>query len=92
MGTERKTFWQRLGELASSRKTNSRKIQKECKVADEILKYRVTHLIADNMGVAAQKRLVQTNIQVFRYSGNVKDAIDNFLKKHVELTKKSRVF
>ena len=65
---------------------------KECEVADEILKYRVTHLIADNMGVAAQKRLVQTNIQVFRYSGNVKDAIDNFLKKHVELTKKSRVF
>ena len=65
---------------------------KECEVADEILKYRVTHLIADNMGVVAQKRLVQTNVQVFKYSGKVKDAIDNFLKKNVELTKKTVSF
>ena len=61
---------------------------KECKVADEVLKYRITHLIADNIGVAAQKRFAQANVQVFRYSGNVKDAIDNFLKKNVELAKK----
>jgi len=61
---------------------------KECKVADEVLKYRITHLIADNMGVDAQKRFAQANVQVFRYSGNVKDAIDNFLKKNVELAKK----
>jgi len=61
---------------------------KECIVADEVLKYRITHLIADNMGVAVQKRFAQSNVQVFRYSGNVKDAIDNFLKKNVELAKK----
>ena len=61
---------------------------KENNVADEILKYRITHLIADNMGVDAQKRFAQANVQVFRYSGNVKDAIDNFLKKNVELAKK----
>ncbi|MCX5713987.1 MAG: hypothetical protein NT033_04085, partial [Candidatus Omnitrophica bacterium] len=61
---------------------------KECKVVDEILKYRITHLIADSMGVAAQKRFAQVNVQVFKYSGNVKDAIDNFLKKNVELAKK----
>jgi len=61
---------------------------KECEVADEILKYRVTHLIAGSVGVAAQKRFAQTNVQVFKYSGKVKDAIDNFLKKNVELTKK----
>ncbi len=61
---------------------------KECIVADEVLKYRITHLIADNMGVAVQKRLAQASVQVFRYSGNVKDAIDNFLKKNVELAKK----
>ena len=47
---------------------------KEDKVTDEILKYRVTHLIADNMGATAQKRFAQASIQVFRYSGNVKDA------------------
>jgi len=61
---------------------------KECKVADEILKYRITHLIADNMGVDAQKRFAQTNVQVFKYSGKVKDVIDNFLKKNAELAKK----
>jgi predicted Fe-Mo cluster-binding NifX family protein len=61
---------------------------KECIVADEVLKYRISHLIADNMGVAVQKRFAQASVQVFRYSGNVKDAIDNFLKKNVELTKK----
>lgn len=61
----------------------------ECKVADEILKYKITHLIADNMGVAAQKIFTQTNVQVFKYSGNVKDAIDKFLKKNAEFAKKA---
>jgi len=61
---------------------------KEDKVADEILKYRITHLIADNMGVAAQKRLAQDSVQLFRYSGNVKDAINSFIKKNIELVKK----
>jgi len=61
---------------------------KEDKVADEVLKYRITHLIADNMGVATQKRLAQDSVQLFRYSGNVKDAIDNFITKSVELVKK----
>jgi len=61
---------------------------KEDKVANEILKYRITHLIADNMGATAQKRFAQASVQVFRYSGNVKDAIDNFLKKNIELAKK----
>jgi predicted Fe-Mo cluster-binding NifX family protein len=65
---------------------------KESKVVDEMLKYRITHLITDNIGVAAQKRLSQASVQVFRYSGKAKDAIDNFLKKKVELAKKSRVF
>jgi len=62
--------------------------RKEDKVADEILKYRITHLIADNMGATAQKRFIQASVQVFKYSGNVKDAIDNFLKKNAELAKK----
>ena len=65
---------------------------KECKVADEVLKYRITHLIADNMGVDAQKRFAQANVQVFKYSGKVKDAIDNFLRKNVELAKKAMSF
>jgi predicted Fe-Mo cluster-binding NifX family protein len=61
---------------------------KECKLVDEIVKYRITHLIAGSMGVAVQKRFAQASVQVFRYSGNVKDALDNFLKKNVELAKK----
>ena len=65
---------------------------KECIVADEVLKYRITHLIAGNIGATAQKRFAQSSVQVFRYSGNVKDAIDNFLKKNVELAKKAVSF
>ena len=61
---------------------------KEDKVANEILKYRITHLITDNMGATAQKRFAQASVQVFRYSGNVKEAIDNFIKKNIELAKK----
>ncbi|MCM8792515.1 MAG: hypothetical protein NC826_05195 [Candidatus Omnitrophica bacterium] len=61
---------------------------KECKVVDEILKYRITHLIVGNIGTTAQKRFAQSSVRVFRYSGNVKDAVDNFLKKNVELAKK----
>ena len=61
---------------------------KKCIVADEMLKYRITHLVADKMEMVAQKRFAQANAQVFKYSGNVKDAIDNFLKKNVELSKK----
>jgi predicted Fe-Mo cluster-binding NifX family protein len=61
---------------------------KECKVADEVLKYRITHLIAGNIGVDAQKRFVQANVQIVRYSGKVKNVIENFLKKNVELAKK----
>jgi predicted Fe-Mo cluster-binding NifX family protein len=61
---------------------------KESKVVDEILKYRITHLIAGNIGATAQRRFTQASVRVFRYSGNAKDAIDNFLKKNVELAKK----
>ena len=61
---------------------------RESKVADEVLKYRITHLITGNVGAVAQKRFAQSNVQVFRYSGNVKDAIDNFLKKNIELSEK----
>jgi len=61
---------------------------KECKVADEVLKYRITHLIAGNIGADAQKRFAQANVQVVRYSGKVKNVIENFLKKNVELAKK----
>jgi predicted Fe-Mo cluster-binding NifX family protein len=65
---------------------------KESKVIDEMLKYRITHLVADKMEMAAQKRFREANVQVFRYSGNVKDAIDNFLKKNAELAKKAVSF
>jgi len=63
---------------------------KEDRVADEVLKYRITHLIANDMGVTAQKRFAQASIQVFRYSGKVKDVIDNFLKNSLSDISASR--
>ncbi len=46
-----------------------------CVAVDEILKHNVTHIIAGGMGAGAQRKFASENVQVFGYSGNVKDAI-----------------
>ncbi|MDD5679653.1 MAG: NifB/NifX family molybdenum-iron cluster-binding protein [Candidatus Omnitrophica bacterium] len=50
-----------------------------CVAVDELLKYKVTHVIAGGMGGGAQQKFVNAGVQVFGYSGNVKKAIDDFL-------------
>jgi len=51
-----------------------------CVAVDEILKHEITHVIAGGMGAGAQNKFAQANVQVFGFSGRVKDAIDSFLK------------
>ena len=46
-----------------------------CVAVDEISKYDITHVIAGGMGAGAQHKFAAANVQVFGYSGNVKDAI-----------------
>jgi len=47
--------------------------------ADELLKYRVTHVIAGEMSASAQQKLANAGVKVFDYSGNVKEAMEDFL-------------
>lgn len=50
-----------------------------CIAVDEILKHKITHVIAGGMGMGAQNKFAQANVQVFGYSGSVKDAIASFI-------------
>lgn len=51
-----------------------------CVAVNEILKHKVTHVIAGGMGMGAQQKFAQAGVQVFGYSGRVQEAIDDFLK------------
>jgi len=55
----------------------------ECVVADELLKYRVTHVITGKMGSDAKAKFAQESVEVFDYSGKAKDVIDSFLTNKV---------
>lgn len=50
-----------------------------CVAVDEILKYKITHVIAGGMGMGAQAKFAQAGVQVFGYSGNVQKALDDFM-------------
>ncbi len=50
-----------------------------CIAVDEILKYKITDVIAGGMGIGAQQKFAQAGVRVFGYSGKVKDALDDFL-------------
>jgi len=50
-----------------------------CAAVDEILKYQVTHVIAGGMGSSAQQKFDHAGVQVFRGSGNVQKALDDFM-------------
>lgn len=50
-----------------------------CVAVDEILKYGITHVIAGGMGMGAQQKFANAGVQVFGYSGKVKDALDDFM-------------
>jgi len=51
-----------------------------CIAVDEILKYKVTHVIAGGMGMGAQQKFANAGVEVFAYSGKVQDALDDFMK------------
>jgi len=46
---------------------------------DELLKYRVTHVISGDIGNGAKQKLADAGIEVFGYYGNVKEALEDFL-------------
>ncbi len=50
-----------------------------CVAVDEILKYKITHVIAGGMGMGAQQKFAQAGVQVFGYSGNVQKGLNDFM-------------
>jgi len=50
-----------------------------CLAVDEILKYKITHVIAGGMGMGAQQKFAQAGVKIFGYSGKVKDALNDFM-------------
>ena len=50
-----------------------------CVAVDEILKYKVTHVIAGGMGMGAQQKFANAGVEVFGYSGKVQDALNDFM-------------
>lgn len=51
-----------------------------CIAVDEILKYKITHVIAGGMGMGAQQKFANAGVEVFGFNGKVKDAIDAFMR------------
>ena len=51
-----------------------------CVAVDEILKHKVTHVIAGGMGMGAQQKFASAGVKVFGCSGKVQTALDNLMK------------
>ena len=50
-----------------------------CIAVDEILKHKITHVIAGGMGAGAQQKFANAGVQIFGYSGKVQTALDDFM-------------
>jgi predicted Fe-Mo cluster-binding NifX family protein len=50
-----------------------------CIAVDELLKHKVTHVIAGGMGMGAQQKFTSAGVQIFGYSGKVQAALDDFM-------------
>lgn len=51
-----------------------------CVAVDEILKYKVTHVIAGGMGMGAQQKFAAAAVKIFGYTGKVKEGLEMLLK------------
>ena len=51
-----------------------------CQAVDEILKHKITHVIAGGMGMGAQQKFAAHGVPIFGFQGNVKDGIEALLK------------
>jgi predicted Fe-Mo cluster-binding NifX family protein len=50
-----------------------------CVAVEEILKHKITYVIAGGMGMGAQQKFAQAGVEIFGYSGRVEDALDDFM-------------
>lgn len=52
-----------------------------CLAVNEIMNHNVTHVISGGMGGGAQQKFAAAGVEVFGFSGTVKDAVSAFTKK-----------
>src|SRR3989339_1509291 len=55
-----------------------------CVAVDEILKHKITHVIAGGMGMGAQQKFAQAGVKIFGYSGKAKYGIGQLLANKLE--------
>jgi len=51
-----------------------------CQAVGEILKHKITHVIAGGMGMGAQQKFAAAGIPIFGFSGKAKDAVAKLLE------------
>ena len=54
-----------------------------CQAVGEILKYKVTHVIAGGMGMNAQHKFAQAGVPIFGYAGKAGDAVKSLLSSEL---------
>ena len=54
-----------------------------CTGVEQILRYNISYVIAGGMGRGAQQKLAQSGVEVFGYSGNVKQAIQELINNNL---------
>lgn len=53
--------------------------------ADELIRYRITHVIAGNMEREVKSKFIRAGIKIFGYSGRTKEAIEDFLNEKLQV-------
>lgn len=51
-----------------------------CRAVDEMLRHKVTHVIAGGMGMGAQEKFAAAGVKIFGYSGKAKEALNHFIE------------
>jgi len=54
-----------------------------CVAVDEILKYKITHVVSGGMGMGAQQKFANAGVKVSGYSGKVKDGVEKLVKNEL---------
>ena len=50
-----------------------------CGAVDEMLKHKISHVIAGGMGMGPQQKFMNAGVEIFGYSGKAKDAVNELL-------------
>ena len=55
-----------------------------CVAVDELLAHSITHVIAGGMGMGAQSKFARAGVNVFGFTGPVRDALAEFMNRSLD--------